>query len=185
MGRILKRVAQGVLVIVGVAVAAILVMAAAARGPGGVVTPVGLKRNEAKYITMRDGVRIAIDIWVPADLAAGAKLPTMIRATRYMRATEPGVLARAGMAIGKYSPLEHSVDALNRSGYAVILVDARGSGASFGDRQIEWSRDEVADYGEVVDWIVKSRGRMEELAPGVCRTTGMPPSSSLQRSGRR
>ena len=163
MGRILKRVAQGVLVIVGVAVAAILVMAAAARGPGGVVTPVGFKRNEAKYITMRDGVRIAIDIWVPADLAAGAKLPTMIRATRYMRAPEPGVLARAGMAIGKYSPLEHSVDALNRSGYAVILVDARGSGASFGNRQIEWSRDEVADYGEVVDWIVKqpwSNGRV-------------------------
>ncbi len=45
----------------------------------------------------------------------------------------------------------------------MLLVDARGSGASTGERLIEWSPDELADLGEVVDWIVRqpwSNGRV-------------------------
>jgi putative CocE/NonD family hydrolase len=40
------------------------------------------------------------------------------------------------------------------SGYAFVSVDARGSGASFGSRQMEWSPDERKDGAEVVDWII-------------------------------
>ena len=163
MMRILKRVLQGIAAIVVLALVAVTVAATVARGPGGATTPAGMKRNEARYVTMRDGVRIAIDVWYPRELKRGDRVPTMIQATRYMRATEPGFLARAAMAIGKFNPLERSVDAFNRAGYAVMLVDARGSGASFGNRQIEWSHDEVADYGELVDWIVEqpwSNGRV-------------------------
>jgi len=53
--------------------------------------------------------------------------------------------------------------AWNKAGYALVLVDARGSGASEGERLVEWSPDEVADYGEVIDWIVSqpwSNGRV-------------------------
>jgi hypothetical protein len=135
-------------------VAAVLLAAALAKGPGDRTTPSGRKRNEALYLPMRDGVRIAIDVWYPEDLGPEDEVPTLMRATRYVRAFEPGILARALMAAGRFSLLDPGIDTLNSRGYAVVLVDARGSGASFGFRRIEWSGDEVADYGEVVDWIV-------------------------------
>lgn len=50
--------------------------------------------------------------------------------------------------------LSDDIRAFNKAGYAVVLVDARGSGASYGSRSAEWSPDEVEDLGEVVDWIV-------------------------------
>ena len=44
-------------------------------------------------------------------------------------------------------------DQWNDAGYALVLVDARGSGASSGQRPVEWSDAEVADLGEVTEWI--------------------------------
>ena len=44
-------------------------------------------------------------------------------------------------------------DQWNDAGYALVLVDARGSGASSGERPVEWSDAEVADMGEVTEWI--------------------------------
>jgi putative CocE/NonD family hydrolase len=44
-----------------------------------------------------------------------------------------------------------------------VAIDVRGSGASFGHRQQEWSPDEVRDGAEVVDWIIRqpwSNGRV-------------------------
>ena len=38
-------------------------------------------------------------------------------------------------------------------GYMLALCDARGSGASFGTREIEIPPNEVADIGEVIDWV--------------------------------
>ncbi|UCC83627.1 MAG: CocE/NonD family hydrolase [Gemmatimonadota bacterium] len=115
------------------------------------------ERNQALYVTMRDGVKIAIDVWLPSDLEPGSKIPTVVRATRYWRALD---LAS--------DSLEHDrnfseAERFNSAGYALVLVDARGSGASFGWRPYELSRDEVEDYGEVVDWIVEqpwSNGRV-------------------------
>jgi len=40
-----------------------------------------------------------------------------------------------------------------RAGIALVLVDARGSGASFGTRTTGLDEREIADYGEVIDWI--------------------------------
>jgi len=79
------------------------------------------------------------------------------------------------MAAGRYSPLPEEVDFLNQQGYAELLVDARGSGASFGSRRIEWSPEEITDYGEIVDWMVEqpwSNGRVGAFGvsyDGTCR----------------
>ncbi len=40
------------------------------------------------YVEMRDGVRIAIDVWLPEDLRPGQKIPAMMRMTRYWRAQD-------------------------------------------------------------------------------------------------
>ena len=105
-------------------------------------------RNQSLYITMRDGVRIAVDVWLPKTMEEGERVPTLMQATRYWRAYES---ATGDLEDDKF--FEHA-ERMNAAGYALVLVDARGSGASFGWRPYERSVEEATDYGEVVDWIV-------------------------------
>jgi putative CocE/NonD family hydrolase len=121
--------------------------------PGDKKTPAGYTRNESRYLTMRDGVRIAIDLWYPADLAPNQRVPTIIRSTRYGRAYQLGYELKALRIFG-LDPTLATEEGLNKAGYAVVLIDARGSGASFGSRPIEWSAAEMADLREVIAWIV-------------------------------
>ena len=107
--------------------------------------------TQSLYITMRDGVKIALDVMLPKDLPSGLKLPAVLIMTRYWRSFElrtPSPPAKAPM--GPRAPI---ADFLTSHGYALIAVDARGSGASFGNWLCPWSRDEIEDYGEVVTWI--------------------------------
>lgn len=103
----------------------------------------------ALYVPMRDGVRIAVDVWLPAGLLADERIGTVVRATRYHRAkAHEGVTDEARF--------------WTERGYALVLIDARGSGASFGWRTGEFSQRERLDYGEVLDWIARqpwSNGR--------------------------
>lgn len=98
--------------------------------------------NIALYITMHDGVRIAADIWFPKGSVEGARFPAVMETTRYWRATRKG---------NRLSP---NAQALVAAGYAYLSIDARGSGASFGNRRMEWAPEEVADLRDIVDWIV-------------------------------
>ncbi len=105
-------------------------------------------RNESVYVTMRDGVQIAVDIWLPTDLDDTATIPTLIHATRYWR-------ARQNVAAGYENDNNFAeAEQVNKEGYALVLVDARGSGASFGTRPYEMNVAEATDYGEIVDWII-------------------------------
>jgi hypothetical protein len=105
-------------------------------------------RNESLYVTMRDGVKIAIDVWLPKDLGDATEIPALIHATRYWR-------ARENVAAGyENNNRFDEAQKINDAGYALILVDARGSGASFGTRPYEMSVTEARDYGEIVDWII-------------------------------
>ena len=90
---------------------------------------------------MRDGVRITVDVWLPEGIESGTRLPTMIRATRYWRAR-----GLVDAPIGSDSNFDEA-ERWNGAGYALVLVDARGSGASFGIRRFELAEDEVRDYG--------------------------------------
>jgi putative CocE/NonD family hydrolase len=93
------------------------------------------------YVAAADGTRIAVEVLLPAGLPAGAKIPTLLNFTRYWRARETG-----------------QPDSLQKffvgHGYALVVVDVRGTGASFGVWTMPWSKDEVKDYGAVVDWVV-------------------------------
>jgi uncharacterized protein len=95
--------------------------------------------QQALYVPMRDGVKIAIDVVLPKGLAPGEKIPTIMNMTRYWR-------SRQGEQPGTWFP---------RYGYARVAVDARGTGASYGIWQAPFSPDEIKDYGEVVNWIVR------------------------------
>ena len=105
--------------------------------------------RESIYLPMRDGVRLAVDVWLPERLAPGTKLPTILIQTRYWRST--GIRWPFAYLLDRPSgPIRYFV----QHGYACVSVDARGSGASYGTRPMEWSPDEVRDGADVVDWIV-------------------------------
>ena len=109
-------------------------------------------QTESHYLTMRDGTQIAIDLLLPLDLAAGARLPVVLTMTRYWRSFElrtPQPPKKAPIA-----PREPLADELVLRGFAMIIVDARGSGASTGVSRHPWTPEEIADYGEVVAWAI-------------------------------
>lgn len=120
------------------------------------------------YVTMRDGVKIAIDVVLPKNLPPYEKIPTLMIQTRYWRATE----IRAPFRWFQ-KPVEF-LRFFTSYGYALALVDVRGSGASFGTRPHPWSRDEIMDGGEIVDWIVTqpwSNGKVGAIGTSYVGTT--------------
>ena len=95
------------------------------------------------YVPMRDGVRLAVDLTLPEGLPAGARIPAIVQLTRYWR-------ARAGQTAA--GDLQKFFAAF---GYAFIVADVRGTGASFGAWTTPWAREEIRDGGDLVDWIIK------------------------------
>jgi uncharacterized protein len=95
------------------------------------------------YVTVRDGIRIAVEVWLPGPARhGGERVTTLCWFTRYWRA-----MLRDGEEPRAYG------QAVAEAGLAFVHVDVRGSGASFGSRAVEYSEDEVADMGEIIDWI--------------------------------
>ena len=118
------------------------------------MVPAGYARNTSSYVTMRDGTRLAADVWVPPNLEADQRLPAIMTTTRYWRAHDMGPIYRLLVGVDEASvPNIWMADQWNGAGYVLVLVDARGSGASSGQRPVEWSDAEVADMGEVTEWI--------------------------------
>lgn len=111
--------------------------------------------RSSQYLTMRDGIRIAVDVYLPTDRGPQARLPTMLHQTRYWRS----LAYRWPLSAFKDSAPRGALGKLAKrflaNGYAWVDVDARGSGASFGNRPQSHGPDEVRDGAEVVDWIIR------------------------------
>ncbi len=116
------------------------------------------RRVQALYVPVSDGVRLAVDVWLPVErIARDERVGTAFRATRYHRAEQrPG--------LGPEADGNHAAGELwNRAGFALVVADARGTGASFGSRTMELGPREIVDYGELIDWVVAqpwSNGRV-------------------------
>ena len=104
------------------------------------------------YVEMRDGVKIAIDFYLPKDLEPKTKLPAILHQTRYFRRQKYKLISKILRV--KRDAKRKVINKYVKNGYAYINIDVRGSGASFGSRKMEWSPDEVKDGAELVDWIV-------------------------------
>jgi uncharacterized protein len=149
--RLLRRLS---LVFLGVAASGLLYLMYLNPVAGEETVPAGYARNTSSYVTMSDGTRLAADVWVPPDLEGEERLPAIMVTTRYWRAQDMGPVYRLLVGVGEEQvPNIHMANQWNDEGYALVVVDARGSGASFGQRPVEWSDVEVADLGEVVEWI--------------------------------
>ena len=151
-------IGAGVLVagIVVVAVATIVVAGLLYRDPALARTPAGPPRGGSSYLAMRDGTRIAMTVWLPANLQPGQRIPALIKGTPYWRGGGLTFLGKALTQLGM--PLlqdEPDIGILNGRGYAVIAVDTRGTGASFGHQDILLDGPEVGDFGEIIDWAAR------------------------------
>ncbi len=102
----------------------------------------------SQYLTMRDGVRIAIDVIRPAKggQAAEEKLPVIWSHNRYRRAS----LHDGKIYSVVDSPLYQS---FIRSGYILANADVRGSGASFGTWTGIFTPEESRDAYEITEWL--------------------------------
>jgi putative CocE/NonD family hydrolase len=108
----------------------------------------------SEYLEMRDGTKLAADIFLPKKLEKGKKIPTILYLTRYVRSFETkfpfSLLSKT--LFGQITKKE--IEFFTSYGYAVMVVDVRGTGASFGTRHMEFSPEEVEDGREIVDWII-------------------------------
>lgn len=118
-------------------------------------------RTQSCYVAMRDGVRLAVDVTLPAG--GRDRLPTILRQTRYHRrmALRPPFDRPPLRQLfdRQYEAREYFV----RRGYAWVDVCVRGSGASGGQRPVPWSVDERGDGLELMNWITAqpwSNGRI-------------------------
>lgn len=108
----------------------------------------------SEYLEMRDGIKLAADICLPKKLEKDKKIPTVLFLTRYVRSFETkfpfSLLAKT--LFGQITKKE--IDFFTSYGYAVVIIDVRGTGASYGTRHMEFSPEEVEDGREIVDWII-------------------------------
>jgi putative CocE/NonD family hydrolase len=98
---------------------------------------------------MPDGVKIAVDVHLPVDADPGEKFPAVLELTRYWRsAIDPAT----GKVVRALSGIDRRFLARD---YAIVKVDVRGSGASFGHRLEEYGPAEVRDGFQIVDWVAQ------------------------------
>ena len=104
--------------------------------------------RSSQYLTMRDGVKLAIDIIRPAKngQVETQPLPVIWTHTRYRRA-----FIHEGKVISEAA--SEMVQPLIKHGYVSAAVDVRGSGASFGSFQGVFTKEETQDAYEITEWL--------------------------------
>jgi uncharacterized protein len=96
-------------------------------------------------IPMSDGVVIRANIFLPSTTG---RFPTILTATGYNK----DALNPAGTECGGQQGLAGSEPSLAEKGFAVMVMDDRGTGAS-GGKWESWDARTQQDYKEVLDWI--------------------------------
>jgi hypothetical protein len=105
--------------------------------------------KKSQYVAVRDGVRLAVDIYRPAvnGRAVDERFPVIWTHTPYRRAyVEP--TGKIMTSIERQGWLE-----LVKYGYVLAAVDTRGRGASFGVRRGFQDRTEARDAYDVTEWL--------------------------------
>lgn len=107
-------------------------------------------RHASRHIVVRDGTRLAIDIFFPPAVSDGGPHPVIFGATKYQRRRVRG---------GKTISMLDDVPALRRlreSGYVIAILDIRGTGASFGvlnAYDLPYAAPFRDDLADVLDWL--------------------------------
>ncbi len=116
---------------------------APAHGESATSPPYGFHVDEV-WIPVRDGIRLAANLFLPEGAPAEQRFPPLLEYLPYHK--DDGTIARDYPIHGYFA----------RRGYVGVRVDMRGTGRSEGrlpDR--EYSTQEHADALEVIDWLAR------------------------------
>ncbi|MFN8343566.1 MAG: CocE/NonD family hydrolase [Spirosomataceae bacterium] len=110
-----------------------------------------------RMIPMRDGVKLFTSIYVPKDVATGAKYPMMLNRTPYSSAPYGDTLYKTSLGPSML---------FARDGYIFVYQDVRGKYMSEGDfeayrpfiakKKNKTDNDESSDAYDTIDWLVKN-----------------------------
>jgi putative CocE/NonD family hydrolase len=103
----------------------------------------------SRYLTMRDGTRLAVDLFRPTHNGepVAERLPVIWAHDRYHR---------AGIKGGRLIPRpeqEPWLQTVLKHGYVLAVVDVRGGGASFGTCSGPLNTEETRDAYDVTEWL--------------------------------
>lgn len=111
-------------------------------------------RPVSLYVAMHDGCRLAVDYYLPQasknKCNSVESFPVVLILTPYYRrfsVANPSLGTEPTPNAAKYR------DFFVPRGYALVVVDVRGTGASFGTRDGFRSPRERDDYREIVEWV--------------------------------
>lgn len=120
--------------------------------------------RSSRYVAVADGTKIAIDLFLPRGLPPGERVPALITQTPYLRAVEfrSRFAERVATKLAFLGTSDFAEECV-KYGYAFVLMDLRGAGASFGRKKANLMADAARDGSDVIDWIVAqpwSNGRV-------------------------
>ena len=129
----MSRSVRTLLAITVATLAAVMITTAASfPAPAGRSAASVLPRLQSLYVPMPDGVRLAVNVWLPANAKTGARLPAVLETDRYWR-------ARAYTGGIKNNPNYYIAEPWNARGYAYVFADLRGTGASLAPLPLSWA----------------------------------------------
>jgi len=105
--------------------------------------------HTSRYVAVRDGTRLAMDIYRPAadGRAVTGRFPVLWSPERYHRTTyNDGRLTTPVERLARLRKFLYH-------GYVLVIVDVRGSGASFGTRDGPFSPTEARDAYDITEWL--------------------------------
>jgi len=106
--------------------------------------------EQSLYIPMRDGIRLAVDLYLPRGLAPDEKIPALFAATRYWRAQQLKAPFRWFLSLP-----DSARSFFTAYGYAVLRIDMRGTGASEGHQPHPWPASDLTDLYDLVEWVTR------------------------------
>src|SRR5579862_387287 len=110
-------------------------VAAQVENPNYTENPSAFRNATSFYVKMRDNVELAVSLYLPRNLRSNQRVPVLMRTTRYWREPQKTWMLKAliKLRIVRSSLLTApDVKYFNQRRFAVLLVDARGTGASGG-----------------------------------------------------
>lgn len=118
--------------------------------------------KETTFVVMSDGTKLAVDVFLPKDGPKTDKFPAIFIFTPYGRSYLYPQMAWYEKAIARITKgtsgpvfdysLKYDTKLFLSHGYAIVVADMRGTGASYGS-QIPFTPAIAEDGKEMVDWI--------------------------------
>jgi predicted acyl esterase len=109
--------------------------------------------RESLYVPVRDGTRLAVNIYRPRDKAHRVEtpLPIVFAFTPY----RARYVDKDGKVVDLVDSPVFGLRALVKAGYVVATADVRGKGASFGARRGFLDQTEAHDGYDLIQWLAR------------------------------